>query len=105
NKQENKTGSLFQQNSKIKPINDILNGKISKPNSVGYEYYCFHYIHNNPVKAGLVANKEDWEFSSYRDYIGLRNGSLINKIIAFETITLEDDMFNKQSGLDKILEF
>ena len=27
------------------------------------------YIHNNPVKRGLVANPEEWEWSSFRHYI------------------------------------
>jgi putative transposase len=30
----------------------------------------------NPVSAGLVARPEEWAFSSYRDYIGLREGTL-----------------------------
>ncbi|MCD6291035.1 MAG: transposase, partial [Anaerolineae bacterium] len=34
------------------------------------------YIHLNPVIARLVQQAEDWEFSSYREYVGLRNGSL-----------------------------
>ena len=34
------------------------------------------YIHLNPVSAGLVAAPEAWAFSSYRDYIGLRQGTL-----------------------------
>ncbi len=34
------------------------------------------YIHLNPVAAGLVARPEDWAFSSYRDYVGLRDGTL-----------------------------
>jgi len=27
----------------------------------------------------MVKKAEDWEFSSYRDYIVLRNGKLVNK--------------------------
>ncbi len=27
-----------------------------------------NYIHNNPVKKGLVKNPEDWKYSSYRNY-------------------------------------
>ncbi len=34
------------------------------------------YIHLNPVKAGLVQWAEDWEFSSYQDYVELRRGKL-----------------------------
>lgn len=104
NKQEKRTGSLFQQNSKLKPLNDIFYGKISKPDEIGYAYYCFHYIHNNPVASGLVKTREDWEFSSYRDYLGLRNGSLVNKTLALQTIPLEDDLFNQTNGLDTFME-
>ena len=28
------------------------------------------YIHNNPVKAGLVERMEDWAYSSHRAYLG-----------------------------------
>lgn len=34
-----------------------------------------HYIHNNPVKARIVENPEDYLFSSARNYAGL-NGEL-----------------------------
>ncbi len=42
-----------------------------------YPQICFNYIHQNPVKAGLVKNPEDWEYSSFRDLSGLRNGNLV----------------------------
>ncbi|MDA3778747.1 MAG: hypothetical protein PF487_00705, partial [Bacteroidales bacterium] len=45
---------------------------------------CFNYIHQNPVKAGLVKNAVDWEFSSAVDYAGLRDGKLVNKPLAKE---------------------
>ena len=34
------------------------------------------YIHLNPVEAGLVKQAQDWEFSRYREYMGLRKGTL-----------------------------
>jgi len=46
---------------------------------VDHDEYLLHlsrYIHLNPVIAGLVRQPEVWEFSSYRDYIGLRQGTL-----------------------------
>lgn len=46
---------------------------------VDREEYLTHlsrYIHLNPVVAGLVQRPADWEFSSYREFIGLREGSL-----------------------------
>jgi REP element-mobilizing transposase RayT len=41
-----------------------------------YLLHLTRYIHLNPVEAGKVERSEDWEFSSYRDYIGLRQGTL-----------------------------
>jgi hypothetical protein len=49
-----------------------------------YPQICFRYIHDNPVKAKLVQQPEEWEFSSYCDYHGLRNGKLINRERAAE---------------------
>ena len=46
---------------------------------VGENNHLLHlsrYIHLNPVEAGLVSRAEAWEFSSYREYIGLRKGTL-----------------------------
>jgi REP element-mobilizing transposase RayT len=74
NKQENRTGNLIQQNTKSKCVSDS-----SKLNEEGYATTYFYYIHQNPVKAGLVNKMEDWYYSSYRDYAGLRNGTLCNK--------------------------
>ena len=34
------------------------------------------YIHLNPIADGLVRRVEDWEFSNYPEFIGLRNGKL-----------------------------
>jgi REP-associated tyrosine transposase len=68
NKQNSKTGNLFQRKTKAKAINSETN----------YLLYCINYIHQNPYKANLVNKIEDWEFSSFRDYIGIRNGTLCN---------------------------
>jgi len=38
-----------------------------------YLLHLTRYIHLNPVTAGLVEKPELWEFSSYREYIGLKN--------------------------------
>jgi putative transposase len=42
----------------------------------GYLLHLSRYIHLNPSKAGLVARPEDWEFSSYPKYVGVRDGTL-----------------------------
>ena len=49
-----------------------------------YPQVCFNYIHQNPVKSGLVKTPAEWEFSSYRDYVGLRDGKMINREKAAE---------------------
>ena len=51
-----------------------------------YPEMCFHYVHQNPVKAGLVKNACEYEFSSARDYAGLRNGKLVNREVAGQYI-------------------
>jgi len=83
NIQEKRTGSLFQQDSKAKSLTQS-----------GDEYYpfiCFNYIHQNPMKAGLVKRMEDWEFSSFNDYLELKNSTLVNKSLAIEFLDLPED--------------
>ena len=96
NKQEKKSGALFRESTKaecincftgIKPSfiqsNLLINNLLPKKQ---YPQICFNYIHQNPLKANLVKNVVDWEFSSAKDYAGLRNGKLINKEIAQEYV-------------------
>lgn len=98
NKQENRTGALFRTPTKAECITKIegitpsffnttygtiINGSIP---ALEYPTVCWNYIHNNPVEARIVKRPEDWEFSSYRDYCGLRNGKLINKERAKEFV-------------------
>ncbi len=60
-----RSGALFQGRFQAKHVDE--------------EKYLVHlsrYIHLNHVEAGLVEVPHDWEFSSYREYIGLRAGTL-----------------------------
>jgi len=91
NKQENKSGSLFKTHTKAECIAQIKGITPSfcitryetetakRITEAEYPQTCFSYIHSNPVKAKLVQKPEDWEFSSFRDYCGMRNGKLINR--------------------------
>ena len=65
NKRYERVGSLFQ--GRFKAIHVDRNE---------YLMHLSRYIHLNPVEAGLVRRPEDWEFSSYPEFIGLRNGTL-----------------------------
>ena len=66
NERYNRVGSLFQ--GRFKAI------RVDKEE---YLLQLSRYTHLNPVVAGLVKQPEDWEFSSYRDFIGARNGTLV----------------------------
>lgn len=85
NRRYKRRGSLFRARTKAKPAySDFLPEEFifsegdPLSNLVPYLKVCFHYIHNNPVKAGLALHSEGWEFSSAMDYAGLRPGTLCN---------------------------
>jgi putative transposase len=65
NKRHDRVGSLFQGAFQAIHVDENK-----------YLVHLSRYIHLNPVMAGLVERAEDWEFSSYREYIGLRDGTL-----------------------------
>ena len=68
NKRFDRVGALFQGQFQGKPIQHythLLN-------------LCV-YVHANPVKDGLAALPEDWEFSNYPEWMNLRAGSLVNR--------------------------
>ena len=57
NKINDRYGVLFRNRFQVQPIYNerhLLN--------------CIEYIHQNPVKAGMVSRCEDYKFSSYNDY-------------------------------------
>ncbi|WP_169305066.1 transposase [Pedobacter cryotolerans] len=89
-KQECFTGSLFQQKTKAKKL------EINANDTINYLSICTHYIHQNPLKAGLITDLKDWKFSSYLDYIGMRNGSLCNQSLFYEHSGIEKDDFIRE---------
>ena len=52
-------GHLFKERFKSEPVNDM-------------EYFTvlLRYIHQNPVKAGIVEQVKDYEYSSWGEYEG-----------------------------------
>ncbi len=91
NKRYDWTGSLFQQRSKMKLISN--SGKHYRDGF--YDLNCFYYIHQNPLISGLVKKMEDWEYSSFRDYLGIQNISLANRGLAYTILNLpgKDDFY------------
>jgi putative transposase len=65
NRRYNRTGTLFQGRFQATWVD-----------REAYLQYLVQYIHLNPVKAKMVQTPEEWEFSSYQEYAGLRNGTL-----------------------------
>lgn len=70
NKQNGTTGSLFQQKTKAKWITATNDN---------YLITCLHYIHQNPWKAKLANQLEDWIYTSFRQYIGKDNQLICNQ--------------------------
>jgi len=91
NKQENRTGSLFAQNTKARLVG-CYEAKID------YSLLCLNYIHQNPLRAGLVQATETWPYSSFPDYAQLRNGTLCAKEIAYQLIDADWVNFAYFSG-------
>ncbi len=87
NIQEGKVGPLFQ--AKFKAIELTYNHAIT----------CFHYIHQNPVKAGLCDKLEGWKYSSYNEYLEKSPWQICDKVKAFEYlgIPLETPEFEIES--------
>ena len=62
------SGTLFEGRFRAKPIQ----------NSSHLLHLC-RYIHGNPVKDGLVASPADWQWSNYLEWIGERDGELVDR--------------------------
>jgi putative transposase len=84
NQELGRQGSVFQPKTKGK----LLNGPFCE---AGYPAVCFHYLHQNPVRAGLANELADWPYSSYRDYAGLRSGTLCQRELGHLLLDLSDN--------------
>lgn len=80
NKQNNRRGSLFMHTFKRKRID-----------SETYLRKVIHYIHYNPVEAGLAEKPEDWKYSSYKAIITPNSKTAVLKN---EVISYFDDLSN-----------
>ena len=55
NQELGRQGSVFQPKTKGK----LLDGPFCE---AGYPAVCFHYLHQNPVRAGLADSLADWPY-------------------------------------------
>ena len=85
NYMENRVGHVFRDRYMSE---SITNKK--------YLINCLAYIHNNPVKANIVKKCEDYQFSSYLDYIN--ENKFVNKDIiklVFDTNKLDLSLYKE----------
>ena len=93
NKRHKRTGSLFTQNTHWKMTS-------SEAHQMDYTLWCFIYIHNNPLKAGLVQSLEEWEYSSYREYLGLSTAPLCNLELGRKLLDLDINELKLFNGVE-----
>ena len=84
NKRRGRSGSLFRQGTHARCLEDESGVTLTGNERQDDLLNVFRYIHDNPVKSDLVENLNEWQYSSYPDYAGHRNGTLINKTLASE---------------------
>ncbi len=68
NERYGRVGTLFQGVFKAKPVT-----------SYNYLINLCVYIHANPVKDGLVTDPANWPYSNYLEWLGERDGTLVDK--------------------------
>ena len=93
-------------NKRYKKVGSLFQGRFQAIHVDKDEYLLnlTRYIHLNPVEANLVEKAEDWEFSSYREYVDLRQGTLptLDELGSFSGSAyryfLEDANIEKVSG-------
>ena len=61
-----------------------------------YAAWCLHYLHQNPVRAGLTLNLADWAYCSYRDYAALRSGTLCDLTLGRQLLDMPLSPFQFQ---------
>lgn len=101
NIQLGRTGTLFEGRFKHKCVDK-------------WEYLMVlcRYIHRNPVKAGLVTKPEDWAYSNYREWIGVRDGALVDQVFvqdhfpsAAEYVNFVNDVEDEEKSYEKISKY
>ncbi len=98
NWQYSRKGHLFQDRYKSEPVEDD-----------SYFLTALRYIHQNPLKAGLVENIDAYKWSSYREYLG--QPFLVDVDYVFSLFAQDKkralelfDQFNRLSNNDQCLD-
>ena len=87
-----RVGHLFQDRFKSEPVEDEA-----------YLFTVLRYIHQNPVKAKLCENVEDYKFSSYNEYT--YRSRIVDTDFILDIMPLDEfTAFNHEVNTDKCLE-
>ncbi|ABR49994.1 transposase [Alkaliphilus metalliredigens QYMF] len=98
NKKYERVGTLFQDRFKSEPVE-----------TESYFLTVIRYIHQNPIKAGIIRNIKDYRWSSYREYSV--TPKIIDKEYVLKIFAKDNDIaielfikFNKKNNNDECLE-
>ena len=101
NIQQGRSGTLFEGRFRHKCVDKW-----------DYLVTLCRYIHRNPVKARMVSKPEDWPYSNYQEWIGLRNGELVDRIFVKdhfpkpgEYIAFVNDLEDEKKSDEKISKY
>ncbi|HPE41365.1 MAG TPA: hypothetical protein PLI77_09800, partial [Bacteroidales bacterium] len=100
NRKYDRTGHLFQDRYKSEAVE-----------TDHYMFAVLRYIHQNPLKAGMVNHIVDYPYSSYAEYIGLNNEQYVDKDFALSLFHEEKEQaladfrdFNEMATDEKFLD-
>jgi putative transposase len=80
-------------NTRYRRVGSLFQGpfKAVHVDRIEYLLHLSRYIHLNPVMARLVRQPEQWEFSSYLDFIGQRKGIPLKRDVVLSQFPSVDD--------------
>lgn len=85
-------GHLFQDRFKSEPVEDDA-----------YFLTVMRYIHQNPIKGGLCKRIDEYNYSSYNEYINTTK--IVDTEFCFEIIDTDEFVrFNNESNIDECLD-
>ncbi len=88
-----RVGHLFQDRFKSEPVEDDA-----------YFLTVLRYIHQNPIKAGIVKGIDDYRFSSYNDYID-EESNIVDFDFVFSLMNKDEFIsFNNEKNDDACLD-
>lgn len=96
---------VYWYNTKYKRVGHLFQDRYKSCAIESDEYFlsALRYIHKNPVKAGVVSDCKEYEYSSYNEYFG--KSELIDREFVLEMMSIQQfEDFHNSSDCYKHLE-